>query len=82
MALKGINNELCCYLVTQSCLTLCDPMDCSMPGFPVLHRLPKFVLTHGVNKRNTETKIKRDLVWTVVSNGSDEKHRHLHAALE
>ena len=22
--------------VTQSCLTLCDPMDCSMPGFPVL----------------------------------------------
>ena len=21
----------------QSCLTLCDPMDCSMPGFPVLH---------------------------------------------
>ena len=22
------------------CLTLCDPMDCSMPGFPVLHYLP------------------------------------------
>ena len=22
--------------VTQSCPTLCDPMDCSMPGFPVL----------------------------------------------
>ena len=27
----------CCCSVTQSCLTLCDPMDCSMPGFPVLH---------------------------------------------
>ena len=25
--------------VAQSCLTLCDPMDCSMPGFPVLHHL-------------------------------------------
>ena len=23
--------------VAQSCLTLCDPMDCSMPSFPVLH---------------------------------------------
>ena len=26
--------------VTQSCLTLCDPMDCSMPGFPVHHQIP------------------------------------------
>ena len=25
--------------------TLCDPMDCSMPGFPVLHHLPEFVQT-------------------------------------
>ena len=30
----------CCCSVTQSCLTLCDPVDCSTPGFPVLHRLP------------------------------------------
>ena len=29
----------CCYSVTQSCLTLFDPMDCSIPGFPVLHSL-------------------------------------------
>ena len=37
----------CCYCsVTQSCLTLCDPMDCSMPGFPVLHHLPDFVQTY------------------------------------
>ena len=27
--------------VAQSCLTLCDPMDCSMPGFPVHHQLPE-----------------------------------------
>ena len=26
--------------VTQSCLTLCDPMDCSTPDFPVHHQLP------------------------------------------
>ena len=27
--------------VAQSCLSLCDPMDCSIPGFPVQHRLPE-----------------------------------------
>ena len=29
-----------------SCVTLCDPMDCSMPGFPVHHQLPEFTQTH------------------------------------
>ena len=29
-------------LVTQSCLSLCDPMDCSTPGFTVHHQLPEF----------------------------------------
>ena len=28
------------------CLTLCDPMNHSMPGFPVHHQLPKFTQTH------------------------------------
>ena len=32
--------------VTQSCLTLCHPMNCSMPGFPALHYLPEFAQTH------------------------------------
>ena len=32
--------------VAQSCLTLCDPMDCSTPGFPVHHQLPKLTQTH------------------------------------
>ena len=32
--------------VTQSCLTLCDPMDCNMPGFPVHHQFPEFTQTH------------------------------------
>ena len=35
----------------QSCLTLCDPMDCSTPGFPVHHQLLELAQTHirGVN---------------------------------
>ena len=33
--------------VTQLCLTLCDPMDCSTPGLPVHHQLPEFTETHG-----------------------------------
>ena len=32
--------------VTQSCPTLCNPMNCSMPGFPVHHQLPEFTQTH------------------------------------
>ena len=32
--------------VSQSCLTLCDPIDCSTPGFPVHHQLPELTQTH------------------------------------
>ena len=32
--------------VTQSCPTLCDPMNCSTPGLPVHHKLPEFNQTH------------------------------------
>ena len=32
--------------VTQSCLTLCDPMNCSTPGLPVHHQLPESTQTH------------------------------------
>ena len=32
--------------VAQSCLTLCDPMDCNTPGFPVHHQLLEFTQTH------------------------------------
>ena len=32
--------------VTQSCPTLCNPMDCSTPGFPVHHPLPELAQTH------------------------------------
>ena len=32
--------------VAQSCLTLCDPMDCSTLGLPVHHQLLEFIQTH------------------------------------
>ena len=36
----------CCCSVTQSCLTLCDPTDCSTPGLPDLHHLLELAQTH------------------------------------
>ena len=33
-------------LVIQSRPTLCDPMDCSIPGLPVHHQVPEFTQTH------------------------------------
>ena len=35
-----------CFLFDKLCLTLWDPMDCSMSGFFVLHRLPEFAQIH------------------------------------
>ena len=37
--------KYCCCSVAKLCLTLCDPMDCSIPGFPVLHYLLEFAQT-------------------------------------
>ena len=36
----------CCCSVAKSHLTLCGPMNCSTPGFPVLHHLLEFAQTH------------------------------------
>ena len=45
LSLKCLWNLLS-FSVTKLCLTLCDPMNCSMPGFPVLYHLPEFAQTH------------------------------------
>ena len=45
LAAKVLYIWFCCS-VAQSCLILCNPMDCSMPGFPVLHQVPEFAQTH------------------------------------
>ena len=36
----------CFCSVTELCLTLCNPVDCSLPGFLVLYHLPEVVQTH------------------------------------
>ena len=36
----------CCYSATQSCPTVCDPMNCSMQGFPVLNQVPELTQSH------------------------------------
>ena len=36
----------CCCSITKSCPTLCDPMDCGTPGFPVLYCLLEFAQGH------------------------------------
>ena len=52
-ARKFQKNIYFCFIqfnsVDQSCLTLCDPMNCSTPGLPVHHQLPEFTQTrvHG-----------------------------------
>ena len=45
-ALLSSSGVTSCFSVTQLCLTLCDPMDCSMPDFPVLHYLLELAQTH------------------------------------
>ena len=43
---QGFFNIYCCWSVTQLCLSLCDPMDCSTADVPVLHYLLEFAQTH------------------------------------
>ena len=38
--------ECCCFSVAKSCLTFCNSMDCSTPGFPVPHHLLEFAQVH------------------------------------
>ena len=43
---KELTSDVHFVVVANSCLTLLDPMDCSTPGFPVLHYLLVFAQTH------------------------------------
>ena len=43
---KDMENLYWFSSVAQSCPTLCDPMNCSMPGLPVHHHLLEFTQTH------------------------------------
>ena len=44
--IKKLSNCFAFSSVVQSCPTLCDPMNRSMPGLPVHHQLPEFTQTH------------------------------------
>ena len=44
---KSYSLNVCVLKSLQSCLILCDPMDCSMLGLPVPHHLPKFAQVHA-----------------------------------
>ena len=46
MSLFILYSISCCCLVANSYSALCDPMNCSTPGFSVLHYLPELVQTH------------------------------------
>ena len=37
---------ICCCSIAQSCPILCNPINFSMPGFPILYHLPEFAQTH------------------------------------
>ena len=43
--------SFCCCSVTQSFSTVCDPMNCSTPGFPVLHYLLELAQTQCLSSR-------------------------------
>ena len=45
--------DFCCCSVAQLYLTLCSPVDCSMPGFPVLHQLLELVFFFFKKLQNT-----------------------------
>ena len=41
-----MRKPICCFSVTKLCSTLCNPMDCSMPGSSVLHCLLEYAQIH------------------------------------
>ena len=42
------HNKLSVSSVDQLCMTLCDPMDCNTPGFPVHHQLLELTRIHAL----------------------------------
>ena len=46
--LSSLFNICCSSSVAQSCSTLCHPMDCSTPGFPVHYQIPELAQTHAL----------------------------------
>ena len=62
--------------VTQSCLTLCDPMNLSMPGLPVHHQLPEFTQTH-VHRVSDAIQPSHPLSYPFLSAPNPSQHQSL-----
>ena len=65
-----------CCSVTKLCLTLCNPMDCSIPGFPVLHHLLDIIIMPTLQLAALRHEIKynspRSHSWEVI----DQAYKH------
>ena len=68
-------NALCTFCpsvqfssIAQSCPTLCNPKDCSIPGFPVLHHLPELVQIHVHWISDAFRILKKGCKWTYLQN--------------
>ena len=48
-----------CCLVAKSCPTLCHPMDCSSPGFPVLHDIPSLLRFMSIESVMSSERLKK-----------------------
>ena len=44
---SSINRKFFSLVQLLSCVQICDPMDCNIPGFPVHHQLPEFAQIHA-----------------------------------
>ena len=70
---QNISQIISFSLVAQSCLTLCDPMNCSTPSHPVHHQLPEFIETHvhrvsdTYHMPNIHTDIKADIIRDLIA---------------
>ena len=47
---SGLNTRVVMLLLSSCSVTLCDPKDSSMPGFPVFHYLPELAQSHVLNQ--------------------------------
>ena len=47
---KENKEKVALLILVQSCLTLCEPMDCSTPGIPVHHQLPELLKAMSISQ--------------------------------
>ena len=82
----SIHVENTCFSVAKLCVTLCNPMDCSKPGFPIPHYLPDLssIIFQGQawvkeawGQRGKYTIIMVSLSWSSQPMGKTEKYHML-----